>query len=143
MESTIQKINKESYFFIFYLFIRWLFSMSYYKAIPVKSIKYNSEIYDNTKKILITSTGIDLIKFHIPYENILIFGKENNNIVMNIFAKINESNLEPSSNICKITINFEKLNDSIMGDIKKNMYYHIKYNKINQNVIDYYKDKHD
>jgi len=117
--------------------------MNYYKAIPVKSIKYNSEIYDNTKKILITSTGIDLIKFHIPYENILIFGKENNNIVMNIFAKINESNLEPSSNICKITINFEKLNDSIMNDIKKNMYYHIKYNKINQNVIDYYKDKHD
>ena len=143
MELTIQRINKESFLFIFYLYIRWVLSyfLSYSKAVPVKSIKYNNVVYD-CKTILITSTGIDLNIFHVPYENIFIFKRENNNIILSIFAKITDT-LELSSTISEITIECENTK-FILSDIKRNMYYHIKYNKINQNVIDVYlKDKQD
>ena len=144
MELTIQKINKESFLFIFYLYIRWVLSyiLNYCKVVPVKSIKYNNLVYF-CKTILIKSNGIELNNFHIPYENILTFKRENNDIILFIFAKISET-LELSSTICEINIECEKINDDIIDDIKRNMYYHIKYNKINENVIDVYlKDKKD
>jgi hypothetical protein len=165
LDLAIQKINNEnilkSYFYNLFKWILSYFTIYnsiYYRYISVELIKirYNSKkyFYNNIyNHLIILDNGIRINYNFIPYENIIIYMEENDKIVMDIFAKLNpdkrEDNcklhdydkilkLELCSDVCEITISCKSVLN-ILLDIKRNMYYHIKYNKINQDVIGYYK----
>ena len=166
LDLAIQKINNEnilkSYFYNLFKRILAYFTIYYsiyYHYIDVKLIKirYNSKnyFYNNIyNNLIILDNGIKINYNFVPYENIIIFMEENDKLVMDIFAKLKPDNrednrkrhnydkllkLELSSDLCKITISCNNVLN-ILFDIKRNMYYHIKYNKINKDVIGYYNE---
>jgi len=161
LERAIEIINKEQTFFnnvlvIYYIFCKCILSYVhikniYSKVYTIKKIYINSEneqlIIEHPLTLKITDCGIHVHTFFIPYEYIIKFNKFDDDIYMEVFASIIKNNdntvqLEIKKEVLKIYMKFDKsFISDILKNIKKNMYYHIKYNKIDVSVIDYFDKK--
>jgi len=111
---------------------------------------YNNKdhLSKNTREIKITDHGINVNDFNIPYEYLLTISRElnmlnENVIIISFLGKITEENesikIELCNDITKILL-FTDKNCKFNNMIVRNMFYHIKYNKINFEVIDYFKE---
>ena len=126
-----------------------------YKYLEIRNSKNKIEFSRNyTNDLIINDTSISIFignnSLDIPYENITQFKINNKNNMLELFilGKINISDtdytLETNCEICKIylIINDNNLLYSTVTDcfnnIKKYLYYHIKYNEFDYNILDYY-----
>ena len=168
IDFAIQKIKKEQTLTLIFLdkvyyfltnFIKIVYALVFnsnaltffcIKKIEIKSVilKYNDLNYiaNKTTALLLYDNGIILNKLFIPYENIIEFERINNDLFnITIFAKIkNEKNncyINLGNEVITINIISNNLSYQINKYIKSNMYYHIKYNKMNSDVVKYYAKK--
>jgi hypothetical protein len=151
VSSAIQKIKKETSYFQFILNLNYFFIFSYFSFLFSKIFVVNSLIitHNDTSylvkkplKLIITDHGIKLHNFFIPYENITIFKSNEEFIEINILGSIINENdtlkiILESNKQTTFSLNCKNGN-YLVSLIKKNMYYHIRYNKINTDVMNYY-----
>ena len=163
MNNAITKINKEEnffrtfinfqyYLFSYYIsFLRVIFSKKYvlnkiifFKKMDKELVKEKSYTVSTKSNLFLYDRGIYFHEILVPYENILSFGVKDNFCVIEVLAtiEVNEDKiiLKLNGDIIKIVMELE--NPTCLRDnIKKNMYYHIKYNEIDENAIHYYYKK--
>ena len=122
-------INYNYYLFTLFLSILKIF---YYCSFHIDNfiMKYDDKIITyKINKLIILDNGINLNGIFLYYENIIQFGYDENKVYLNIISKIEEPK--------KILITFESdYAKNITNTIKINMYYHIKYHKINKEVLE-------
>jgi len=166
IEKAIQIINNNQtkveyalilYYNIFKQFLHYFYNFTYikicindicYKKFELKTIDFihnkhifsfkkslNLFVYDNCISI------DDFNNFNIPYEYITTFRAFNDIIRIQILGTIdnvdNNVKIKLSGGIINVYCRCNNAND-LSNQIKKNMYYHIKYNKINDEVVSYY-----
>jgi hypothetical protein len=85
-------------------------------------IKYK-KVY---KDIILYDDGIEIKNSFIPYEYIVSF--DNKSMVLLV-----DKNLNPSDSL--LVFNLPDETDGLMKIIKNNMYYHLKYNKVNLDML--------
>ena len=148
--SVIRNIIYLQYYLLSYTFlilqkfiIGNIFNTLYQKKIIIGDILiFGGEYLSNKKsQIILYEKGIIIQDTFIPYENIISFGEVMNFkfCCLELFAEIKESKIILNENVIKLIIQLD--NPTFLCDIiKKNMYYHIKYNKINEETITFYKN---
>ena len=94
--------------YLYYIFKRYLKYKKVYKDII---------LYDN---------GIEIKKSFIPYEYIVSF--DNKSMVL-----LADKNLNPADSL--LIFNLPDETDGLMKIIKSNMYYHLKYNEVNLDML--------
>lgn len=94
--------------YLYYIFKRYLKYKKIYKDII---------LYDN---------GIEIKKSFIPYEYIVSF--DNKSMVL-----LADKNLNPADSL--LIFNLPDETDGLMKIIKSNMYYHLKYNEVNLDML--------
>jgi hypothetical protein len=155
MESAIRKINKQQNFFTNLINYQYYFLKYYLSFLTILFCKKfvihkmfffqkeeNEETYHSNKSVLyLYDNGIFFSRCHIPYENILQFGMEKDMCVIHILAKIKKENdvltLSLDKNILRVVFKMDSPG-YFFNCMKTNMFYHIKYNKVNDNAIEYY-----
>jgi hypothetical protein len=153
MNTTIQKIKKETSIFTYLINLNYYFIFSYFSFFFKSLFIVNSLIFSNEKvsylvkkplNLFVTDKGIKIHNFFIPYEHITIFGYGAGIVDLEILGSIIENSETLKvvlENDKKTKISMNCLNGpKLLNLIKKNMYYHIRYNKINTDVITYYKN---
>jgi hypothetical protein len=152
VQNAIQKIKKETTIFQFLFNLNYYFIFSYFSFFFNKLFIVNSLIVTHNNvsylikkplNLFVTDHGIKLHTFFIPYENITTFSSNAGIVELNILGSIADA-----EECLKVVLENDKqttfsLNckngNYLVSLIKKNMYYHIRYNKINTDVINYYK----
>jgi len=94
--------------YLYYIFKRYLKYKKIYKDII---------LYDN---------GIEIKKSFIPYEYIVSFNNES-------LVLLADKNLNPADSL--LIFNLPDETDGLMKIIKSNMYYHLKYNEVNLDML--------
>ena len=94
--------------YLYYIFKRYL---------KYKKIYKNIILYDN---------GIEIKNSFIPYEYIVSF--DNKSILL-----LADENLNPADSL--LIFNLPDETDELIKTIKSNMYYHLKYNKVNLDML--------
>jgi hypothetical protein len=158
INNTIKKINKEQGFIrgiVNYLYYCFSYYISFlcilcYKKHTIKKMyflndKEENRLYNKKHIICIYDKGIYIHKITIPYENIIAITIQKEYCYIDIFATViqheNGIKIELSDTITKFILVMENKHSKILNDIKVNMYYHMKYNKINFQVVEnYYKN---
>ena len=162
--NAVKQINKEQSLLHLLLYINYYY-LSYYlniifwllpsvniclfsKKFKIENIcfHHNEMFYKSSciNDLILYDNGMILNDLFIPYENIIQFGYTDDTVYLDLFAKINkmEDNFTFSlgHNIVNVSI---KSNSSIkiFKYIKSNLYYHIKYNKMNFDIVKYYYKK--
>ena len=148
-ETFIRYLVNVSYYIfnLFFSFINFLKIVIYFKSFEVKNVtveysgdtRYLKRHVKNTLYVL--DNGIALHNFFIPYESIFEHGFKDNIVALIIFGKVefSEKKINIKQDTSKVFINFESvLAKSVCDSIKWNMYYHIKYNKIDKKLIEKY-----
>ena len=148
MDLAIEKIKKDTTIFTFIINFNYYLLFSYFSYFFKSTFYVNSMMFIHKdlsylvqKPLCITvhDNGIQILTNFIPYENISIFGYTAGIVDLDILGSIDSKlKLELNNNKTRISINC--LNGTkLINLIKKNMYYHIRYNKINTEVISFYK----
>jgi len=151
--NAVKKINKEQSLLRLILYINYyLLKFCLINLFKIKQISlflkkfktdniilyHNKEIYKIINDLILYDNGMILNNLFIPYENIIQFGYTDDTVYLDLFAKINkmEDNFTFSlgHNIVSICIK-TKFSSKICKHIKHNLYYHIKYNKIDFDII--------
>ncbi len=149
MHTAIQKIKSETSILTYIINMNYYFLFCYFHFLFVSSFLVNSIIFafEDTnylvKKnsfIIVQEKGIKLYNNFIPYENITVFSYKAGIVNLNILGTIDKNlKITLGTDVLKVSLNC--LNgEKLVKLIKKNMYYHIRYNKINTEVISYYKN---
>jgi hypothetical protein len=151
MDIAIAKIKKETSFFTFFINLNYYFIFSYFNFLFKSTFIASSLIinFDKTNylvkkpvQIVVLDNGIKIHNNFVPYENVVIFKYLAGIVNIEILGSVNKDlkfELDSSGN--KINISVNCINGmNLVKLIKKNMYYHIRYNKINTEVINYYKN---
>jgi hypothetical protein len=156
INNAIQKINKElsfirrilsyQYYILSYYisFLRVFFSKRYTidKMICFDKFVNKSFLIDKPNVLYLYDKGIYFNKTLIPYENIIFFGTGDYTSSIDILAKITKNgdaldiNLEGNT-ITRLILYLEN-SKNLCNNIKENMYYHIKYNTVDDSVINFY-----
>lgn len=119
-------------YYILTLILSFLNMSLYKKTFQVFDIEINDTIFITEKKVTILDKGIELWDNFIPYEYIMRFGyNEEGYAHLDILGK---ETVTKMSFMCSDP-------EYMMRLIKNNMYYHIKYNSIDKNVIGRYNPK--
>ena len=144
LKKAIDKINKNQNIFGFiistcyYYFIDSIVSFFnffiYYRSFTIRNVKLNGKIF-NLMKIIIFDNSINILGISVPYENIIQFGRDKKKIYLDFFTKTKNNFFNKSRLSFEADLDVEY----IFKIIKANMFYHIKYHKINTNDIEYYK----
>lgn len=151
MENAIQRINKDENFITSFLNYQYYLLKCYFsflivlfcKKFIIHKIFYfqNEEnyLYNKPSTLYLYDSGIYFNKSTIPYENILTFGISGNLCQLQIFAKIENKDLTLSldKQLLKVVFNMDNPG-FFLKCMKNNMYYHIKYNKVNETAIQFY-----
>ena len=133
--------------YIHYLtFIKICINDIYYNKYHIHKSKffYNDQVFYYKKqiKIYLYDNGIILDNSFIPYEYIISFRTiDNSTVKLKIFANLTNINSKLQFELTNGIVDILLLCDKglkICNLLKKNMFYHIKYNKINEDVIYYY-----
>ena len=98
--------------------------MHYLYFVFKRYIKYK-KVY---KDLTLYDNGIEIENSFIPYEYIVSFNDES-------LVILADKNLKPADSLLKLK--FKNVNDTLMKTIKNNMYYHLKYNKVNLDMLTY------
>ena len=98
--------------------------MHYLYFVFKRYIKYK-KVY---KDLTLYDNGIEIENSFIPYEYIVSFNDES-------LIVLADENLKPADSLLKLK--FKNVNDTLMKTIKNNMYYHLKYNKVNLDMLTY------
>ena len=147
-ETMLRYISNMNYYFMS-LFLSFLNMVIYFKSYEISNVVIKqddeSRLLNKTQltsnKLLIFDNGIKLYNFFIPYESILQFGNIDDRVYFTIFGKIEfgEKILKITLDKSKVHITFKAKNNKcsvfIRNAVKWNMYYHIKYNKMNKQLI--------
>ena len=150
-ETMLRYISNMNYYFMS-LILSFINMVIYYKSYEISNviIKQDDEsrLLNKTQltsnKLLIYDNGIKLYNFFIPYESILQFGNMDERIYFTIFGNIEfgEKIIKITLDKSKVYISFKaknnKCSEFINNAIKWNMYYHIKYHKIDKRLIENY-----
>jgi len=120
-ESDVKKINiSRSLFQVFLHYIYFVFK---------KFLKYRKEIFTD---FILYENGMEIDKSFIPYEYIISF----NDSSLLLLAKKEDDKIVPFDNV--LNIKFDKTFDSSI--VKNNLYYHLKYNSINVDALQQFKN---
>jgi hypothetical protein len=150
MNNAIQKIKKETSLFTFIVNFNYYLIFSYFSFLfnhtflinkVIFNFKETSYLIKNNLLLIVTDKGIKIQNNFIPYENITKYGNNDNQFFINIFGIIDFQNekLKFSLGNGNLTIAFDSTNPcKLINLIRKNMNYHIRYNKINTEVISWY-----
>jgi len=136
LNQTFWEVLKNYFYYIFslfYLFYRNYTVSKFYFHTPSDS--YLSK----GKNISILDRGILLEDFKtlIPYENVMRVQKYNDNVyALFCLAKIEDDTIVLGDSIIVIELHINEKYDFV-NDVVKNMYYHLKYNKINIDILKY------
>ncbi len=163
MENALKIINSEQtkaefilivYYNVIKMLINYIYLLTfirinyiYYKKFNINEIKFlhSENIYHYKKplNLYMYDNGIIIKDFYISYEHILYFGAFGNYVKMKIFANIivldGILQLKLANGIVDILFLCDS-SDRLCNFLKKNMHYHIKFNKLNDDVINYYRD---
>lgn len=113
------------------------FILHYLYFVFLKYLYYYKKIYTIDKKeFILFDNGIKIDTSFIPYEYIVNFHDANGYINLVLLAKIEEGQLVPFDAIFHLSFK-SKCNSSIIKNIKSNLYYHIKYNNVNLDILSY------
>ena len=137
-ETLIRTIINWNYYVFTYFFS--YISILFCKKYSVSKISFLEDVVLYKKRtIFLYDKGFFIDSFIIPYEYILSFSCDDAVCEMEIFATIDKNDFKIilGGGILKINIEMEYPRD-FCKDIKTNMYYHIKYNKLNEGVFEYY-----
>ena len=138
-------------FTLYYNFCKYLLSYAHLKTIYLK--KYSTAfiimssddfIVKESTQIKLFDCGMELHGLWIPYEYIIKYHRYNEYIFMEIFASIDDnSQIKLENKILKINLKFLScyIAQNVASDITSNMYYHIKYNKFDDTVIEYFESQ--
>jgi hypothetical protein len=88
------------------------------RCIKYKKIYNDITLYDN---------GIEIKNSFIPYEYIVSFSNKSITLLV-------DENLKPADSVLKLKLEED---NTLMKTIKNNMYYHLKYNKVNLDMLTY------
>ena len=150
LKNAISIINKNETLFFYiinniYLFCYLRFIFYYYNMYTVSNVLIKSDekcrlIRNTNGYLLILDNGIKLYDFFFPYESILQFGFEGKRVFVTVFVSItfNEKAITFLKNeyVSKVVLSFQiKYPETVVQTIKRNMYYHFKYNKINKTIL--------
>ena len=97
-------------------------------------------------ELLILDNGITFYGFFVPYENILQYACFSNKCYIEMYVQVELKNKEITLTLDKkrtmmtFRLHNSKLASQLSKSMKMNMYYHIKFNKINIKVLEYYID---
>ena len=151
INNAIQKIKKETSLFTFIINFNYYLIFSYFSFLfnhtflinkVIFNFKETNYIIKNNLLLIVTDKGIKIQNNFIPYENITKYGNNGNQIFINIFGIIDfqeNQKLKFSLGNDNLTIAFDCNNPyKLINLIKKNMNYHIIYNKLNTEVISWY-----
>ena len=120
MNYTIEDVRKIKLTrTIFQVFIHYLYFIFYKKYFFYKKVFKEMTLYD---------CGIEIKNSFIPYEYIVSFNDES--IIL-----LADKNLKPADSLIKFKLKEE--NCSLVKIIKNNMYYHLKYNNVNLEMLTY------
>ena len=153
LENAIKQINSEiSIFksFIYFYYYLFVYYLSFLKILFVKKIKIDKLIFNknnesmivmnNIRDIYLSDNAIYIKNNEVPYENIISFGKIDNFCCIELFATVhylnNDINIKLNKNVTRLFFK-NKDSRSLCDSIKNNMYYHLKYNKIDTSVCHY------
>jgi len=134
---------------MYYNFIKTVCAMFYIKNVWFKFFNVNvMNVYSNNKlhrfnKDLIfcmNDNQISINGWSVPYENIITFTSMESIIYIKLFGTIEDGSYVFSDKYVEFLISFTsiKIVRKIIILLKQNMFYHIKYNKINDTVIEYF-----
>ena len=160
-KSFYQTVVDILYFYIscYFTIVKTAFQKFYeYKYLEIRNVNnYDNPLVFNRKyinELIINDTGICIYigneKLKIPYENLIQFNIDTkiNLLVLTVLGKIiiheNSVTLETNSEINQIylLINNNLFNNSnvqnCFNNIKKYLYYHLKYNEFDYNILEYY-----
>jgi hypothetical protein len=96
-----------------------------------------NDIFLGKSNIYLTDSGICIKESVIPYESVLFYNTIKNLVFLDIYSKLNEKKIVLSDDIIRIAIKFDKP-EKFTEMLRNYMYYHIKYNKLNSQVLSYY-----
>lgn len=154
VEYAINRINQDYTFLdkikiFYYNLFKWILNKLwinyiYTKTFKIKELNINDLKINKCLLFKITEKGIYINESFISYEYIITFKTKVNELFIQLFGSVEtiDDNLiiKPSKSIVNVVVKFQK-KQNVVENIKKNMYYHIKYNKINEDAIDYFKEK--
>ena len=154
--NAVKKINKEQSLLRLLLYINYyilttyinclinLFKIKHFSLFLKKFKTDNIILYHNKEfykpqcinDLILYDNGMILNDLFIPYENIIQFAYTDDTVYLDLFAKINKDNFTFSlgHNVVNIVIK-TRFSSKICKHIKHNLYYHIKYNKIDFDII--------
>ena len=157
LDSALVKIDKESVLndmiILYYNLLKLICGYIYISTIYIKTFKIlqlnvyaNDTIYRFYKDMFlkINDDKMFINVSEVPYEYIITFVCNEEYIFMELFAKTKvidkKLKLLPSDKKIQLILRFasKELATKICQLMRQNMYYHIKYNKIDENVIDYF-----
>ena len=157
LDLALVKIDKESVLndiiILYYNLLKLICGYIYISTIYIKTFKIlqinvyaNDTIYRFYKDMFlkINDDKMFINVSEVPYEYIITFVCNEEYIFMELFArtKVIDKKLKllPSDKKIQLILRFasKELATKISQLMRQNMYYHIKYNKIDENVIDYF-----
>jgi hypothetical protein len=98
--------------------------LHYLYSIFKKFFHYRKEIFED---FVLYDNGMQIKKSFVPYEYIVFF----NNKSILLLAKEEDENIVPADSLLKVEFR-ENINSNV---IKNNLYYHLKYNNVNMDVL--------
>jgi len=143
-EQTIIRVIINYYYYVlstYFSFMYVLFSRKYNIVRTVFYYQSREYIFNKKSVIYVLDNGIFLDSINIPYESVVSFGSNKNVCTLQIFGSLNFTDSKLRIGICKNNIKIDielEYESDIVNIIKENMYYHIKYNKVNKDIVEFY-----
>jgi len=157
LEGAIKNINKNTTFLdhiriLYYILFKWILNKLYIKYMYSKSYKIkevgikSAHVQYKIQQEMtfkINENGVSINGNYIPYEYIIQFYTMYNLVCIQMFGALENVDkkilIKPSNNVIDISVRLDKDSKSAGRNIKKNMYYHIKYNQIDEQAITLFK----
>ena len=161
-KSVYQLIIDNIYYLITYYFnyIKLYCYTTYkYSNLQINTREYTHKFTNSYNNLIITDSNIiiyiDSTKLCIPYENIAQFAVDSGTLVLLIVGTIKntEKNMYQLDTVCNYSIVRLNIQNNLFSwlystsmdcfnKIKNNLYYHLKYNNFNIEIIDIYNNLH-
>jgi len=133
-ESYLQKVSHFFYsiFKDYYEFP--IFQGSVYYTYNSNRVFIKKESFDIT--LYDSGIYISLFSIFIPYEYILYVEQQNKNFIFYIMGKLHNNSIELCDSSLKLEFKIKEC-VNLLNLLKSNIYYHIKYNNVNNSVLNF------
>ena len=153
-ESIIRFILNQYYYILSNLFLMLQFVIYCKEFTSNETYIYFKNDYRKIKymqKLTLLEKGIYFCDYFAPYESIIKVGLNKEFIILTLFGKVNFIDKVEFMDKRFVKIQLDKSKYTLLlkidnpqyvfDTIKSNMHYHIKYNKVDKNIVEYYIDK--